>query len=91
MLQGVLYMKIREALKSDKIIIFDMLNYNKLDISISLDIFENIYDTKYKSFYIILHKNIRIGVIYDKQAFINPIYWEKIDFNEIQILMDSIL
>ncbi len=83
-------MKIREALKSDKIVILDMLNYNKLDISISLDTFENIYNIHYKSFYIILHKNIRIGVIYDKKVFINPMYWEKISFEEIAVLMDSV-
>ena len=83
-------MKIRKALKSDKTIIFDMLNYNKFDISISLDNFENIYDNNYKDFNIILYKNIRIGVIYDNKVFVNPIYWERIKFNEIEMLMDKI-
>lgn len=82
-------MRLREALRSDKIVIFDMLNYNKLDISISLSDFENIYDKHYKSFNIILHKNIRIGVTYNKMIFINPLYWERLDMNEINILLDE--
>jgi len=80
-------MKIRSALKSDKEIIFDMLNYNKFDFSISLNDFENIYNSNYIDFNVILYKNIRIGVVFQKKVFVNPLYWEKIDIDKIKKLL----
>jgi len=83
-------MRLKKALKSDFTVIFDMLNYNKSDISISCDDFKKIYIKNYHEYNLVIYENIRIGVVYDKKVFIHPSYWERIDYKQVDSLMDTL-
>lgn len=82
-------MTVRKANKSDETILLSMLNYNIFDMSITAENFHKMYDKYYTDCNIIIHNNIRIGMIFNKHIFINPLYWERIGIDELNLLLED--